>query len=158
MQQKLSWALIAFFIAFFVFQSMGYERARAREKRLGTIEGQAERLRDWLELDRVQLDAYLEFRHAIVAKEKEFADYRKADAKAFLEANLDTIPDDEEKLYILKERHLAKLKQIKSEGLDLWSEWIDTLTFEQRRKYVGKVFEHRPLNTSWYDRDFLDDL
>jgi hypothetical protein len=96
-------------------------------------------------------------RRAIVAKEKEFADYRRADAKAFWEANLETIPD-EEKLRILKERHLLKLKEIKAAELDLWSVWIDSRTFDQRRMYLGKVFDHRPLDTSWYDRDFFDDL
>ena len=23
---------------------------------------------------------------------------------------------------------------------------------------IGKVFEHRPLDASWYDRDFFDEL
>ncbi len=157
MKQALPWALVAFFIAFYTFQTIGYRQERERAERLRTIEGQTAALQEWLGLSDEQAQGYLELRRAIVAKEKEFADYRRADAKAFLKANLDTIPDDE-KLHILKERHLAKLKEIKAEELDLWSRWIDTLTFEQRKKYLGKVFEHRPLDTSWYDRDFFDEF
>jgi hypothetical protein len=157
MKRSLPWVLVAFFLAFYVFQAVGFQRERARERRLETIEGQSAALQSWLGLSDEQTEAYRRLRYEIVAKEKEFADYRKADAKAFWESNLQRIPD-EEKLHILKERHLEKLKEIKAAELDLWSAWIDTLTFEQRRKYVSKVFEHRPLDTSWYDRDFFDDL
>ncbi len=157
MKRALPWVVVAFFIAFYVFQSLGHQRERARHENLQTIEGQAEALQKWLSLSDEQTRAYRELRHAIVAKEKEFADYRQADAKAFWKTNAESIPDDE-KLHILKERHLAKLKETKAAELDLWSRWIDTLTFDQRREYLGKVFEHRPLDTSWYDRDFFDDL
>jgi hypothetical protein len=157
MKRALPWVVVAFFVAFYVFQSVGYQRERARQETLQTIEGQAATLQRWLGLSDEQTRAYRELRHAIVAKEKEFADYRRADAKAFWKTNTENIPDDE-KLHILKERHLAKLKEIKAAELDLWSAWIDTLTFDQRTKYLGKVFEHRPLDTSWYDRDFFDDL
>jgi hypothetical protein len=157
MKRSAPWVVVAFFVAFYVFQSIGYQRERVRRENLETIEGQAELLRRWLGLTEAQTRGYLEMRHAIVAKEKDFADYRKADAKAFFKVNADRIPDDE-KLHILKERHLAKLKEIKSAELDLWSGWIDTLTFDQRVKYLGKVFEHRPLDSSWYDRDFFDEL
>jgi hypothetical protein len=157
MKRSLPWLLVAFFLAFYVFQAVGFQRERSRARSLQTIEGQADALQKWLGLSDSQTDAYRRLRYEIVAKEKEFGDYRKADAKAFWDANLDTIPD-EEKLHILKERHLARLKEIKAAELDLWSAWIDSLNFEQRRKYLGKVFEHRPLDTSWYDRDFFDEL
>jgi hypothetical protein len=157
MKRALPWLLVAFFVTFYVFQVIGFQRERAHEQSLQTIGGQADALKEWLGLTGPQTQAYLDLRHAIVAKEKEFADYRRADAKAFWEANLDSIPD-EEKLHILKERHLEKLKEIKAAELDLWSAWIDSLTFEQRKKYLGKVFEHRPLDASWYDRDFFDEL
>ncbi len=157
MKRSLPWVLVAFFLTFYVFQAVGYRRERARELSLQTIEGQASALQHWLALTDEQTAAYRKLRVDIVAKEKEFADYRKADAKVYWEANLETVPD-EEKLHILKERHLAKLKETKAAELDLWSAWIDTLTFEQRRKYLGKVFEHRPLDASWYDRDFFDEL
>jgi len=157
MKQAIPWALVAFFGAFFVFQYVGYERERAAARDLQTIEGQATILRDWLNLTDEQTQGYLDLRHAIVEKEREFAEYRLADAKAFLAAVEEDIPDDE-KFHLLKERHLARLKEIKAEELDIWSRWIDTLSFEQRIKYLGKVFEHRPLDTSWYDRDFFDDL
>jgi len=157
MKRAAPWVVVAFFVAFYAFQSLGYQRERARTERLQTIEGQAEALQKWLKLTDEQTHAYRELRAAIVAKEKEFADFRQTDAKAFFQANSDSIPDDE-KLYILKERHLARLKETKAAELDLWSRWIDTLTFEQRREYLGKVFQHRPLDTSWYDRDFFDDL
>lgn len=157
MKRAVPWVLVAFFVAFYVFQSLGYQRERVRREHLETIDGQTELLQQWLALSDEQAGAYRAMRHAIVSREKEFADYRKADAKAFLKTNADDIPDDE-KLHILKERHLAKLKETKAAELDLWSAWIDTLTFEQRVKYLGKVFEHRPLDSSWYDRDFFDDL
>ena len=156
MKRALPWVVVAFFLAFYVSQSLGYQRERARSERLETIEGQAEVLQRWLGLTDAQTQAYRDFRNAIVAKEKEFADFRQSDAKAFLKSNAD-IPDDE-KLHILKERHLARLKDTKASELDLWSQWIDTLSFDQRRKYLGKVFQHRPLDTSWYDRDFFDEL
>ena len=157
MRRSLPWVLVAFLLAFYVFQAVGYQRERARARSLQTIEGQADALQSWLALTDQQANAYRKLRYEIVALEKAFADYRKADAKAFWDANLETIPD-EEKLHLLKERHLEKLKETKAAELDLWSAWIDTLTFEQRRKYVGKVFEHRPLDASWYDRDFFDEL
>jgi len=157
MKRVLPWVVVAFFVAFYVAQSIGYQRERVRREHLDTIEGQAELLQQWLGLTGEQTRAYRDMRNAIVAKEKEFADYRRADAKAFWKANADSIPD-EEKLHLLKERHLAKLKEIKSAELDLWSAWIDTLSFDQRVKYLGKVFEHRPLDSSWYDRDFFDEL
>lgn len=157
MKRAVPWVLVAFFVAFYVFQSLGYQRERVRRENLETIDGQTQLLQQWLGLTDEQADAYRAMRHAIVDKEKEFADYRKADAKAFWKANTDDIPDDE-KLHILKERHLAKLKETKAAELDLWSAWIDSLTFEQRVKYLGKVFEHRPLDSSWYDRDFFDEL
>ena len=156
MKRALPWVVVAFFVAFYVSQVLGYQRERARSERLQTIEGQAEVLQTWLGLSDDQTKAYRDLRNAIVAKEKEFADYRQADAKAFFKSN-ENIPDDE-KLHILKERHLARLKETKAAELDLWSNWIDTLSFEQRRKYLGKVFQHRPLDTSWYDRDFFDEL
>ena len=157
MKRSLPWVLVAFFVAFYVFQLIGFQRERARERSLQTIEGQALALQDWLGLSDAQTEAYRQLRYDIVAKEKEFADYRKADAKAFWDANLDSIPD-EEKLHILNARHLQKLKETKPADLDLWSAWIDSLTFEQRKDYLGKVFEHRPLDASWYDRDFFDEL
>lgn len=156
MRRALPWVVVAFFVAFYAAQSIGYQRERARSESLQTIEGQAEALQKWLGLTDAQTQAYRDFRNAIVAKEKEFADFRQVDAKAFLKSNTN-IPDDE-RLHLLKERHLAKLKETKAAELDLWSRWIDTLTFDQRRKYLGKVFEHRPLDTSWYDRDFFDEL
>lgn len=157
MKRAAPWVVVAFFVAFYVFQSLGYQRERIRRESLETIEGQTKLLQKWLELNDEQTRAYLALRHAIVDKEKEFADYRRADAKAFWKTNAESIPDDE-KLHILKERHLTKLKEIKAAELDLWSDWIDTLTFDQRVKYLGKVFEHRPLDSSWYDRDFFDEL
>ena len=157
MKRSLPWVLVAFFLGFYVFQVIGYQRERAHSRSLQTIEGQADALQSWLGLTDEQSEAYRRLRYAIVSLEKEFADYRKSDAKAYWEANLDSVPD-EEKLHILKERHLAKLKEIKAAELDLWSTWIDSLTFEQRKKYLGKVFEHRPLDASWYDRDFFDEL
>lgn len=157
MKYAVPWVLVASFLAFYTFQTIGYQREREDARNLQTIEGQAAVLQQWLGLSDEQTQGYLDLRHAIVDKEKEFADYRRADARDFVKANLDKIPD-EEMLHLLKERHLAKLKEIKAEELDLWSGWIDTLTFEQRKKYLGKVFEHRPLDTSWYDRDFFDDL
>jgi hypothetical protein len=157
MKRSLPWVLVAFFLAFYLFQTIGYERQRERARSLQTIEGQARALQEWLGLNEGQTEAYRRLRYDIVTKEKEFADYRRVDAKAYWDANLETIPD-EEKLHILKERHLAKLKEIKAAELDLWSAWIDTLSFEQRKKYLGKVFEHRPLDASWYDRDFFDEI
>jgi len=153
MRRALPWVVVAFFVAFYAAQFLGYQR----ERKLETIEGQVQALQKWLELSEAQTRAYRELRDGIVAKEKEFADYRQADARAFFKSNAEKIPDDE-KLRILKERHLARLKETKAAQLDLWSQWIDTLTFEQRQKYLGKVFKHRPLDASWYDRDFFDEL
>jgi len=157
MKQMLPWVLAVFFSFFFIFQQIGYNQEKQRQQYLGTIEGQAELLSQWLNLTVEQQQAYYEFRLQIVAKEKEFQDFRKQDAKEFFEANKDTM-SAEEKLRIIKERHLKKLMKTKNVELELWSHWIDELTFEQRRKYLGKVFEYRPLDASWYDRDFFDDL
>ena len=157
MKNVAPWILSAFLLTFFLFQSIGVKTERDRLKRLDTIEGQTETLSKWLELDESQEQGYHDLRLSIVAKEKEFQDFRKKDAQEFWEANEDTLTADE-KMKLIKERHLKFLKQIKAEELDLWSQWIDTLTFEQRRKYLGKVFQHRPLDTSWYDRDFFNDL
>jgi hypothetical protein len=157
MKRALPWVVVAFFVAFNVFQWLGHQRERDRAAKLETIEGQAQALQEWLGLSEEQTRAYREFRNAIVAEEKEFADFRRSDAKAFWKSNLESIPDDE-KLIILKERHLARLKETKAAELELWSHWIDTLTFEQRQTYLAKVFQHRPLDTSWYDRDFFDEL
>lgn len=157
MKNVAPWILSAFLLTFFLFQSIGVKTERDRLKRRDTIEGQTDILTEWLELDESQKQGYHDLRVSIVAKEKEFQDYRKKDAQEFWEANEDTLTADE-KMKLIKERHLKFLKQIKAEELDLWSQWIDTLTFEQRRKYLGKVFQHRPLDASWYDRDFFNDL
>jgi hypothetical protein len=157
MKQMLPWVLAAFFSCFFIFQQVGYNREKQHQERIGTIEGQAELLSEWLDLTPQQQQAYYDFRLQIVAKEKEFQDFRKQDAKEFFEANRESMTA-EEKLHAIKERHLKKLMDTKNAELELWSGWIDELTFEQRRKYLGKVFEYRPLDASWYDRDFFDDL
>ena len=157
MKNASPWIISAFLVAFFVFQSIGYKSEKQRLDRLDTIEGQTEVLSDWLELDDSQRQGYLDFRMSIVAKEKEFQDYRKKDAQEFWEANKETLTADE-KMKLIKERHLKILQETKAEELELWSAWIDTLTFEQRRQYLGKVFQHRPLDASWYDRDFFDDI
>ena len=157
MKSALPWVLIVFFICYFAASNFQYYREKNHREKLGTIEGQSELLAEWLDLDEAQKKSYYDFRLSIAVKEKEFQDFRKEDAKAFFEANKDTMTA-EEKLKVIKERHLEKLKQTKSDELDLWSNWIDDLTFEQRRKYLGKVFKHRPLDASWYDRDFFDDL
>ena len=157
MKNVVPWIISLFFVGFFVFQTIGYKTEKQRLDRLDTIEGQTQVLSDWLELDDAQRQGYYDFRMSIVAKEKEFQDYRKQDAQEFWEANEDTLTADE-KMKLIKERHLKILKDTKAEELELWSTWIDTLTFEQRRKYLGKVFQHRPLDASWYDRDFFDDI
>ena len=157
MKTVVPWIVSAFLLAFFVFQGIGYKAERDRQDRLATIEGQTEILSKWLELTDVQKQGYYDLRIAIVAKEKEFQDFRKKDAKEFWETHADNLSSDE-KMKQIKERHLEFLKKIKAEELDLWSAWIDTLTFDQRRKYLGKVFQHRPLETSWYDRDFFDEI
>ncbi len=35
---------------------------------------------------------------------------------------------------------------------------MDTLTFGKRWKHLAKVFQHKPLGNSWYDRDFSGEL
>lgn len=157
MKTVVPWIVSAFLLAFFVFQAIGYQSERDRQERLATIEGQTELLAQWLDLSDEQKQGYYDLRMAIVAKEKEFQDFRKKDAKEFFDTHEDDLSADE-KMKQIKERHLKFLKEVKADELDLWSAWIDTLTFEQRRKYLGKVFQHRPLETSWYDRDFFDEI
>ena len=157
MKSSAPWIVSAFLLAFFVFQAIGFKTERDRLDHLATIEGQTEILSDWLDLTKEQEQGYFDLRMAIVAKEKEFQDFRKKDAKEFWDTHGDDLSADE-KMKKIKERHLGFLKKVKADELDLWSAWIDTLTFEQRRKYLGKVFQHRPLETSWYDRDFFDEI
>jgi hypothetical protein len=45
MRRSLPWVLVAFFLAFYVFQAVGYQRERARARSLQTIEGQADALK-----------------------------------------------------------------------------------------------------------------
>jgi hypothetical protein len=157
MKTVVPWIISAFLLAFFLSQAYSYRTEELRQQRLSTIDGQTEMLAAWLELDDTQKQGYHDLRMAIVAKEKEFQDFRKKDAKEFWEANSDSMTADE-KMNVIKERHLEFLKEIKSAELDLWSAWIDTLDFKQRQKYLGRVFMYRPLETSWYDRDFFDDI
>jgi hypothetical protein len=156
MRPIVPWIIVAFLGAYFVFHTIGYRQQQREQERRGSIAWQVEVLADWLELSDTQKEDYLLLRQRIVAKEKDFLDFRKKDIKEFLEANTDL--DEDEKIRQLKDRHLARLKQTKEEELDLWSAWLDTLTYEQRRKYINGVFEHRPLDSSWYDRDLFDDL
>lgn len=156
MKLVLPWVVTAFLGGYFVFQAVGYEQEKREQQRRGAIEWQVDTLAEWLQLTGRQREDYLTLRQTIVAKEQEFMEFRRKDIKEFLESNTDM--DYDEKARQLKDRHLAKLKAIKAEELDLWSAWIDTLSPKQRHTYVNGVFEHRPLDTSWYDRDLFDDL
>jgi hypothetical protein len=158
MKSTIPWLLVLFFFCFFVAQRTAHEQDKQQQQKLRTIDGQTELLSEWLALTPDQENAYLAFRLSIVNKEKEFEAFRKKDIEEFYDKTKDSDMSKEEWIETLKQRHLSRLKDIKGEELDLWSNWIETLTWEQRLKYLTEVIEKRMVDASWYDRDIFESI
>jgi len=158
MKSAIPWLLVLFFFCFFIAQRTAHEQDKQEQQMLQTISGQTELLSSWLALSPEQEEAYLAFRKTVVAKEQEFQAFRKSDIKESYAAVEKAGSSKEEWIEAVKERHLNRLKEIKGEELDLWSDWIETLTWEQRLKYLKEVMENRMLDASWYDRDIFESI
>jgi hypothetical protein len=158
MKNAIPWLLVLFFFCFFIAQRTAHEQDKQQQQKLRTINGQTELLSDWLTLSPEQEEAYLAFRLSVVNKEREFEEYRKKDIEEFYNETKDSGMSKEDWLEAIKKRHLSRLKDIKGEELDLWSDWIETLTWEQRLKYLTEVIETRMLDASWYDRDIFETI